>query len=262
MKFQETSTLEQAVAPGALILPGRTKPCEKLSGKYPALEEKNFVLRAFELLAKTRPMKNPLVLDVGTGAAKIPIRFVHQLSPANLVALDISHAMLKKARENIQAKRLTRKIFLVCADAERLPFRSGTFDLVCSHSLLRRLSDPLHYLEEIVRVTRKGCRFLIRDLRRPPLNLLDWYVRLFGMGLDGYRKKIFRESLLSGLNNRELKQLIRGVKGASCRASGFFITHIGLEGIRTKADLDPRREQRSPDKNTGGVELTLSGRLA
>lgn len=262
MKIQGTRTMEQAVAPGALVLPGRTRPYEKISGKYPALEENNFVLRAFELLAKTRPMRNPLVLDVGTGTAKIPIRFVHQLSPANLVALDISHAMLKKARDNIRAKRLTRRIYLVCADAERLPFRNGTFDLVCSHSTLSHFAGPLHPLEEIVRVTKKGCRFLIRDLRRPSANLLDWYVRIFGIGLDGNRKKLFRESLLSGLTNRELKKLSREVKGAFFRISGFFITHVGLEGIRTKADLAPRLEYETAGGKSGGVELTLSGRSA
>ena len=262
MKFQGTKTMEQAAAPGELVLPGRTRTYEKISEKYLALEENNFILRAFELLAKTRPMRNPLVLDVGTGTAKIPIRFVHQLSPANLVALDISHAMLKKARDNIRAKRLTRRIFLVCAAAERLPSRNGTFDLVCCHSTLSHFAGALHPLEEIVRVTKKGCRFLVRDLRRPAEKLLDWYVRIFGIGLDGYRKKLFRESLLSGLTNRELKKLSHEVKGALFRISGFFITHAGLESIRTKADLATRRDYETPGGKNGGVELTLSGRSA
>jgi ubiquinone/menaquinone biosynthesis C-methylase UbiE len=217
--------------PGAMIAPEEVDAYDRTSKKYLKLVEKKFVKRVFNLLAQRKLLKEPLVLDVGTGTANIPIRFVHELSPAHFIAMDKSITMLKKARSNINDIGLRKRINLVCADAESLPFKEDSCDLVYSHSTIHHLVDPLKAIGEMVRVTGKGCQFIIRDLRRPPAFLLEFYVRIFGLGYDELTKKMYRESLRAGFTYKEMKNLARQIQNASVRARRFFITHVGLEGV-------------------------------
>ena len=140
--------------------------------------------------------------------------------------------MLKKAKSNIKETGLEDRIFLVCADADYLPFKNETFHFVCSHSTIHHLSDPLQAIHEMIRVLRKESRFIIRDLRRPPSVLLEMYVRIFGLPYDWLMKKMYRESLRAGFTFNEMKNISKSIKDAVVIARRFFITHVGIEGIR------------------------------
>jgi len=76
------------------------------------------------------------------------------------VALDRSQAMLRAARDILQAElspTLASRIILCAADAGHLPFPDGAFDLVVSFSALEHIPRPLdrqRAFAEIARVTR------------------------------------------------------------------------------------------------------------
>lgn len=197
--------------------------------------EELFVRRAAGMLSDSGARKYPLVLDVGTGTANIPLRFADRQPEGRFIALDLSWNMLRKAASNIRENGSAGRILLVCAEAEQLPFRSGSFDLVYSHSAIHHLPEPVGAVEEIVRVTRSKCPFIVRDLRRPPGMLLKWYVRIFGFNYSSLAKKMYLESLRAGYTYREMKLLAAGIKGATARARRFFITHVGLEGTKSQA---------------------------
>jgi len=208
-----------------------------LSKKYLGLVEKFFVRRLLKLLADKKLPKETVILDVGAGTANIPIRFARHFPSADFVALDLSLKMLWKARSNIEGAGLADCIFIVCAEADRLPFKEETFDLVFSHSAIHHLTSPIQALSEIVRVTRRGCRFIIRDLRRPRWCLLELYVQIFGFCYDRLMKKMYRESLRAGYTYGEMKKLSREIDQAVVKARRFFITHVGLEGTRINSRI-------------------------
>jgi SAM-dependent methyltransferase len=89
-----------------------------------------------------------LVLDVGAGSGR------HSAEAARLgarvVAVDLG-ASIDVARANLPSDALT-----VQADAERLPFAPGSFDLVMSIGVLHHLPDPQRALRSITRYARPG----------------------------------------------------------------------------------------------------------
>lgn len=72
----------------------------------------------------------------------------------DIVAVDISWNSLRVALN--RACELGLNVEAVCADAENLPLRDGTFDLVFTHHSLHHLPRPVRGLEEMIRVTSHG----------------------------------------------------------------------------------------------------------
>jgi malonyl-CoA O-methyltransferase len=76
---------------------------------------------------------------------------------ADIVALDIANPMLVQARKR---GRWLRRPRCVCADAERLPFEDGAFDLVFSNLMLQWCVDIDVTFAELQRVLQPGGLFL------------------------------------------------------------------------------------------------------
>jgi glycosyltransferase involved in cell wall biosynthesis len=73
---------------------------------------------------------------------------------ARVVAADISLGAAKRARE--RARRHGVQIESIVADAEQLPFRDGSVDVVYVHDGLHHLERPLAGLAEMARVARSA----------------------------------------------------------------------------------------------------------
>jgi ubiquinone/menaquinone biosynthesis C-methylase UbiE len=99
------------------------------------------------------------VLDVGSGTGF----FILNLWLAGFVgephACDISPGMLAVCAES--ARRVGCDISLRTGDAERLPYRDATFDLVVGHATLHHLPAPEVALREMRRVLVPGGALLI-----------------------------------------------------------------------------------------------------
>jgi ubiquinone/menaquinone biosynthesis C-methylase UbiE len=92
------------------------------------------------------------VLEVGCGAARWGISL--RSRGARIVGLDQSRAQLAKARSLVARRRL--RLPLVRANAEQLPFRDRSFDLVfCDWGALT-FADPRRTVPECARVLRRG----------------------------------------------------------------------------------------------------------
>lgn len=90
-----------------------------------------------------------LVLDLGSGNGWLSRALA--ASGAAVVSLDAGQANLKVLRTRIGPSAL-----LVCADALRLPFRSGVLTGVVAAEILEHLNEPGEALAECHRVLRPG----------------------------------------------------------------------------------------------------------
>ncbi|MEU2391631.1 class I SAM-dependent methyltransferase [Streptomyces sp. NPDC007369] len=106
------------------------------------------------LLGPTESLKGKVVLEIGAGAAQCSRWLAAQ--GARPVALDLSHRQLQHALR-IDGGTLP----LVEADAARLPFRDGSFDLACSaYGAVPFVADPVNVMREVHRVLRPGGRWV------------------------------------------------------------------------------------------------------
>jgi ubiquinone/menaquinone biosynthesis C-methylase UbiE len=98
------------------------------------------------------------VLEVAVGTG---LNLDHYPAAARLTGIDISPAMLAKARD--RADDLGREADLRIGDAQALPFGDANFDtVVCAFSLCS-IPDEKRALAEMVRVMRPGGLLLLAD---------------------------------------------------------------------------------------------------
>jgi SAM-dependent methyltransferase len=92
------------------------------------------------------------VLEVGCGTGAILCDLPGR---AGLHGLDLLPDRLLETRRHVP------QAILACADALRLPYASGVFDITFCHFLLLWVHDPLQALREMNRVTRPGGSILV-----------------------------------------------------------------------------------------------------
>ena len=98
------------------------------------------------------------ILDVGSGAGQILghlLKLTHR--DASLVAFDLSHEMLKRARARLKSDRP----LYVSGDMTQIPFADGTFDCVTCGWVIEHLPDPAPGLSEFARVLKPGGSLLL-----------------------------------------------------------------------------------------------------
>lgn len=105
------------------------------------------------------------VLDLccGTGDMAFALRRQAGRTPIEILGADFSHAMLQRAG----VKSVGMRLRWIEADALRLPFSDGSFDLVTSAFGFRNLADYDAGLREITRVLKPGGECGILDFGEP-----------------------------------------------------------------------------------------------
>lgn len=96
-----------------------------------------FAQRAIEL-----GPPSALVLDAGTGTARIPILICQQCPLWQITGIDLSQNMLLLGARNIEQAGLSQPVKLEWVDAKQLTYPDGQFDMVISNSLVHHLPDP------------------------------------------------------------------------------------------------------------------------
>jgi ubiquinone/menaquinone biosynthesis C-methylase UbiE len=99
-----------------------------------------------------------LEIGAGTGAA-----FPFHPPGARVVATDVSPGMLARAR----GKPGAAGTLLVVCDAQRLPFRDGTFDWAAETLAFCQVADPEAVLREIARASRPRAPLVMLEHVRP-----------------------------------------------------------------------------------------------
>jgi SAM-dependent methyltransferase len=105
------------------------------------------------------PVRGRRVLEVGAGSGRDSVALASE--GARTFILDYSMASLETARRVAQRHGVAP--ILVRADALRLPFRDGAFDVIFHQGLLEHFRDPMPLLRENVRAL-SGAGLLLVDV--------------------------------------------------------------------------------------------------
>jgi len=103
------------------------------------------------------------VLEVAPGPGYLAIEMA-RLGRLYVAGLDISRTFVEIAREN--ARQAGVSVDFRHGDVAKIPWETGSFDLIVCQAAFKNFSQPLIALGEIHRVLRAGGAAVIQDLSR------------------------------------------------------------------------------------------------
>jgi demethylmenaquinone methyltransferase / 2-methoxy-6-polyprenyl-1,4-benzoquinol methylase len=118
------------------------------------------------LLEMAGPLEGRRAIDLACGTGDIA--FGAAAGGAAVIGLDLTPRMIQLAREKAATRRLaSRPVTFVVGDMMRLPFASGSCDVLTTGYGLRNVPQLVPAIQEIARVVRPGGLFLSLDFNRP-----------------------------------------------------------------------------------------------
>lgn len=128
--------------------------------------ETNFRKQYLKLL-EFKQNDRVLEVSVGTGTnLSLTPKFVR------CYGLDLSWKMLSRCQQNLA--RWNRKMALFFGNAEALPFKDATFDVVFHVGGINAFNDRAKAIEEMIRVARPGTKLVIVDETAKLLQKFSW----------------------------------------------------------------------------------------
>lgn len=98
------------------------------------------------------------IIEVGVGTG---ISLPQYARSSRIVAVDLSDAMLNKARARVREQHLSNVELVTVGDAENLQFADNSFDVVVAQYVVTACPHPERALDEFVRICRPGGEIII-----------------------------------------------------------------------------------------------------
>lgn len=173
------------------------------------------------------------ILDIGCGEGYGTARLAEHGSLT--VACDYSAEAVAHAAERYRRPGL---VFIVC-DAQRLPFRADTFDVVASLQVIEHFIDTDAHLADVSRVLADdGFHFCATPniaLATPEEAANEWHLRDFTAAeLDAAMRARFGAVELLGQFYVESSPRVRAMRAADADAAGSGEKHARLERLLAK----------------------------
>jgi SAM-dependent methyltransferase len=114
---------------------------------------------ALELALEAVPVAPKRVLDLGTGTGLAAFIAARRFPEAEVVGVDLANGMVEQARQDTPPE-LAERVTFQQADAQRLPFEAGSFELV-------QLANMIPFFGELERITADGG-YLVQSFSAGP----------------------------------------------------------------------------------------------
>jgi demethylmenaquinone methyltransferase/2-methoxy-6-polyprenyl-1,4-benzoquinol methylase len=186
--------------------------------------------RTFDSILK-RPYARVLDLCCGTGDMTSALQRRATNGRAQIVGADFSHAMLQLAAVKGRGTSLT----WIEADALRLPFPDGHFDLITAAFGFRNLADYDAGLREMVRILRPGGECGILDFGEPR-GLLGKFYRVYfkhvlpAIGISGVQGP-YKYLPASVERFPPPEEMLERMRGAGFREASWTPYTFGVAGL-------------------------------
>ena len=187
------------------------------------------------------PRPGDRVLDIAGGTGDLARAFAPLVGPKGTVVLtDINEAMLRVGRDRLLDEGAV--LPTAACDAEHLPFRSSSFDIVTVAFGLRNMTHKDAALTEMCRVLRPGGRLLVLEFSKvaePLRKAYDWYsfkvMPLIGkfVAKDSDSYRYLAESIRMHPDQQALKDMMKGAGFGHVDVhnlnAGVVALHVGVK---------------------------------
>jgi SAM-dependent methyltransferase len=176
------------------------------------------------------------VLDIGCGIGG-PARYLAATFGCRVTGIDLVPDFIDAARLLTEKMGLQDQVDFECADATKLPFGDGAFDVVWSQNVTMNIENKAGFYAEIARVLRPGGLFTMTE---------------FGAGTGGapdfpvpWARDASYHFLIPPDETRRLLE-----------TAGFTVTHWA-DGSESRAADDRARAAGKPPPSTPASPLTI-----
>jgi ubiquinone/menaquinone biosynthesis C-methylase UbiE len=195
-----------------------------------------------QLRSFVQPGRGDRAIDSGTGAGTLALALAPLVR--EVVGVDIVPELLELARKSAPAN-----VTFVEADATKLPFETGSFDLACSRRTLHHIAHPEPAIAELARVTAPGGRVYVDDQIAPVDPLDAFELDRFERARDPSHTRTLPDVDFRQLFEANDLVLIRTRFQTHRRDLDYYLDLAGCEG-----DARERARQLSP----GGPEAYVA----
>jgi demethylmenaquinone methyltransferase/2-methoxy-6-polyprenyl-1,4-benzoquinol methylase len=119
--------------------------------------------KVLDIVKKSNPST---ILDIATGTGDLAI-LLAQTKAEKIIGLDISAGMLEVGEKKIAANNLSKRIEMVLADSESIPFKDNYFEAITVAFGVRNFEHLEKGLSEILRVLKPNGIFVILETSIP-----------------------------------------------------------------------------------------------
>jgi demethylmenaquinone methyltransferase/2-methoxy-6-polyprenyl-1,4-benzoquinol methylase len=127
--------------------------------------------RAAVLAAASAPgVEEGTVIDLAGGTGDLALALRHRLPHARIILADASPGMVSVAKE-----RAKGGFECIVAEAEDLPFGSGSAHAVMLSFGLRNMTDPPQALREVARILKPGGHLILLEFSKPSAWFAPFY---------------------------------------------------------------------------------------
>ena len=128
------------------------------------------MIARFRELYRLSGSRPGLVLDIGTGTARLPARMAafEEFATLRFIGTEYFLDMAALARTTVYDVGLRDRVQIVVQDVHQMGFRAHEIDYIISRSTVHHWAEPVKALAEIHRVLKPGGFALIHEPRRDP----------------------------------------------------------------------------------------------
>jgi len=186
-----------------------------------------------------------IVLDLAGGTGDMVKLMRSKISnKGSIILSDINWSMLKEGRDRLIDEGV-EDVQIAQIDAQYLPFKDNTFDLITIAFGLRNVTDKKAALESILSSLKPGGKLMILEFSRPTNEFFRELYDIFSFEVipkigefvaqseDSYR--YLAESIRMHPTQEELKDLMESVGFSNCNfddlTNGVVAIHSGKKGM-------------------------------
>ncbi len=185
------------------------------------------------------------VLDLAGGTGDMVKLMRNKISnKGSLILSDINWSMLREGRDRLIDEGV-EDVQIAQIDAQYLPFRNNTFDLITIAFGLRNVTDKKAALESVLSSLKPGGKLIILEFSRPTNEFFRELYDIFSFEVipkigefvaqseDSYR--YLAESIRMHPTQEELKELMESAGFSNCNyddlTNGVVAIHSGKKGM-------------------------------